>query len=192
MEADEALVLLSRAIDQTGALISRVRPDQATMPTPCSSWDVRALINHVVLDVQGFTGRASGGTWEPRDADVIGDDWPGAYRAAAGSLLAAWKREGALDGTLTLPSGEVPATWSVGQQITDLVVHGWDIAKATGQSTDLDRELGELALGWAKQNLQPRFRGDEASGRVFGPEVPVAEDAPLYERLAGFFGRAPR
>jgi uncharacterized protein (TIGR03086 family) len=90
-----------------------------------------------------------------------------------------------------LPFGEFPATWRVGQQIADLAVHGWDIAKATGQPTDLDPEVGRLALDWGRENLKPEFRGDEASGRSFGAEVAVADVAPLYDRLAGWFGRDP-
>src|SRR6266545_1406168 len=131
--AKDPIDQLSRAVDQTEAIISRIRRDQATLPTPCSSWDVRALINHVVAqDLRQFTERASGG----------------------GSR--------------------------------DLVVHGWDLAKATGQPTELDPELGQLALDWGRENLRPEFRG-----RDFGPEVPVAEDAGLHERLAGLFGRDP-
>jgi len=191
MADSDPIVLLSRALEQTGAIIARLRPDQAGLPTPCSSWDVRALVNHVVLDVQHFTASASGGAWEERDADVIGADWSEAYRQAADALLAAWQREGVLERTIQLPFGDVPATWSVKQQIADLVVHGWDIAKATRQSTDLDPELGRLALDWARQNLRPEFRGDEGSGRVFGAEVPVPDGAPLHDRLAGFFGRDP-
>jgi uncharacterized protein (TIGR03086 family) len=189
--ADDPIAQLARALDQTGAIISRARPDQASLPTPCRSWNVRALVNHVALDVQHFTATASGEKWEKSDDDVIGEDWAGAYRRASDGLLAAWQREGVLDRTLTLPFGDVPATWSVGQQIADLVVHGWDIAKATGQSTDLDPELGQLALDWSRENLKPQFRGDEESGQVFGLEVPVPEDAPLHDRLAGFFGRNP-
>ena len=191
MTADEPIDQLSRAIDQTSAIISRIHPDQTTLPTPCTAWDVRDLVNHVVHDVQQFTAMAGGGRYQQQDSDVIGDDWIGAYRDAAGSLLAAWRREGALETPVKLPWGEQPATWSIGQQITDLVVHGWDIAVATGQSTDLDPELGQLSLDWAKENLRPEFRGDEASGKVFGPEVSVPDDAPLHDRLAGFFGRDP-
>ena len=191
MAESDPIALLSRALDQTGTLIGGVRPEQAGLPTPCSSWDVRALVNHVVLDVEHFTASASGDAWEEHDEDVIGADWTGAYRRAADELVAAWQREGVLERTIKLPFGEVPATWSVKQQIADFVVHGWDIAKATGQSTDLDPEIGRLALDWARENLQPEFRGDEASGRAFGAEVPVPHDAPLHDRLAGFFGRNP-
>jgi uncharacterized protein (TIGR03086 family) len=183
----DPLALLSRALDQTGALIFRIRPDQATLPTPCQPWDVRALIEHVLQDVQRFRVRASGGEWKESDADVIGDDWPGAYREAADSLLRAWGRDGALDATVKLPFGDFPASWFVGQQITDLVVHGWDVAKATGESTEFDPELARLALDWGKENLRPEFRG-----RDFGPEVAVPERAPLHDRLAGFFGRDPK
>jgi uncharacterized protein (TIGR03086 family) len=191
-ESSEPLALLARALDQAGAIIARVSPDQATLPTPCRSWDVRALVNHVVQDVQQFIARASGAEWKPEEKELIGDDWAAAYRHAAAKLLAAWRREGALDRTLQLPIGEVPATWMVNQQIADFAVHAWDVARATGQSTSLDQDVGRLALEWGRQNLQPRFRGDEGSGKVFGPEVSVPQDAPLYNRLADFFGRDPR
>lgn len=105
---------------------------------------------------------------------------------------AAWRREGALEGTVRLPFGEVPAAWCVDQQISDLVVHGWDIAKATGQPTALDPELGQASLAWARENLLPELRGDEGGGYAFGPEVPVPDTAPLHDRLAAFFGRDPR
>jgi uncharacterized protein (TIGR03086 family) len=189
--ASDPIDQLSRATDQTGAIISRIRPDQATLPTPCSSLDVRALVDHVVRDIQQFTVRASRGDGQSPDPGIKGDDWSAAYREAADSLLGAWRREGALDGTVKLPFGEYPPTWFVGQQITDLVVHGWDIAKATGQPTELGPELGQLALDWGRQNLRPEFRGDEASGQDFGAEVPVPENAPVHDRLAGFFGRDP-
>src|SRR5438128_466949 len=114
---------LSRAADQTGAIISRIRPDQATLPTPCSSWDVRALVDHVVQDVRQFTSRASRVESEQPDSSAIGDDWTEAYREAADALLKAWRRESALEGTVELPFGEVPTAWFVNLQTADLVVH---------------------------------------------------------------------
>jgi uncharacterized protein (TIGR03086 family) len=192
MATTGSLELLERTLAQTGAIVARVRPEQATLPTPCASWDVRALVNHVVHDLEQFTETVHGGEWAPQDTDAIGDDWAGAYRRAASGLLAAWRRPGALELPVRLPFGEFPGTWRLGQQITDLTVHGWDIAKATGQPTDLDPEVGRLALDWGRENLKPEFRGDEASGQSFGFEVAVADDAPLYDRLAAFFGRDPR
>jgi uncharacterized protein (TIGR03086 family) len=81
--------------------------------------------------------------------------------------------------------GERPAAWVANAVLEDQTVHGWDLAIATGQSADLDREVGQAVLDWLRENIGP-FRG-----RVFGPEVPVAENAPLYDRLAGFCGRHP-
>lgn len=189
--SDNTIALMSRALDQTGAVIAAVRPEQATLPTPCRSWNVRALINHVVDEVHQFALVTGGGQRQTPASHAIGEDWAGAYHAAAGQLLAAWRQPGALDRTHRLPFGEIPATWAVGQQITELAIHAWDIAKATGQSTDLDPELGQLALDWARDNIQPEFRGDETSGYHIGVEVPVRHDAPLYDRIAAFGGRDP-
>jgi uncharacterized protein (TIGR03086 family) len=183
--------MLSRALEQTGQIISRIRPNQAGLPTPCRSWDVRVLVNHVVHDLKHFTASASGGRRDQQDGDLIGDDWSGAYREAADALLAAWRAGGALDRLVDLPFGQVPATWLLGQHLADVVVHGWDLARATGQSTDLDPELGQQALDWGRENLRPEYRGDEESGKSFGVEVPVQDDAPLHDRLAGVFGRDP-
>jgi uncharacterized protein (TIGR03086 family) len=185
----DPLALLSRALGQAGTVTSRVRPEQAALPTPCRSWDVGELVNHVVHDVQMFTLVARGGRRGQGAPDLIGDDWSVAYQQSAEALLAVWQRPGALEGTLRLPFGEVPASWQAYQAISDMAVHAWDVAKATGQPTDLEPEVGQVALDWGRENLEPQFRGDESSGQNFGPEKSVPEDAPLYDRLAAFFGR---
>ena len=188
---DDLLALLRSALDQAGDLIAATTPDQAGRPTPCRSWDLHALVNHTVHDVEQFTRMAAGDTYERAEADLIGDDWAGAYRAAAAGLPEAWRRPGALERTVHLPWGDEPATWSLGQQIADLAVHAWDIAKGSGQPADLDPEVGAYALAWGRDNLKPPFRGAEADGKSFGPEVLVDPGAPVYDRLAGVFGRDP-
>ena len=175
-EADESLARLSRALDQTGDLIGRIRPEQAVLPTPCPAWDVRGLVNHVVYAVQ-LIARLDGAPGEQHDGDLIGENWVGAYQQAANELLAAWQRAGALERTVQSPLGELTPAWRLGQQLTELVVHGWDIARATGQPTDLDPELGQVALAWARENLLPQYRGEEGSGKAFGLEVPIAASA---------------
>jgi uncharacterized protein (TIGR03086 family) len=185
MAANDPLALLARALEQTGAVISRIRPDQASLSTPCTDWDVRALVNHTVYDLQAFTASVSGGERPSPEADLIGTNWTNAYNAASDSLLSTWRRRGT-GGTLQLRFGDFPATWATGMHIASQTVHGWDVASATGQSTDLDPEVGQAALDWARENLKPEWRG-----QAIGPEVPVPEDAPLYDRLAGFYGRHP-
>jgi uncharacterized protein (TIGR03086 family) len=187
MATTPSLELLERALTQTGTLVGRIRADQADLATPCGDFDLRALLNHIVFDVQMFTAGVTGGGPPSRDSDLIGDGWVGAYDAARATLLDAWRRKG-VDGTIKSRMGELPATWAVGQHLADLAVHAWDVATATHQSTDLDPEVARVALGWARENLKPEYRGD---GKAFGPEVEVPENAPIYDRLAGFFGRNP-
>jgi uncharacterized protein (TIGR03086 family) len=192
MTSANPLALLSRTLDQVDTVIDGIREEQAALPTPCQAWAVRGLVEHVIDDLGQFAVAATGGRpdWSGVAPSVDGD-WGGAFREGARVLLAAWRRVGDLSGTLQLPIGEVPVTFVVNQQIAEFAVHSWDLAKATGQVIDLDPEIGEAALAWATTALRPEFRGDEDSGKAFGPEVSVAADAPVYDRLAAFFGRHP-
>ena len=87
-----------------------------------------------------------------------------------------------------LPGGEAPLRFRADHQITELAVHDWDLARATGQQAGLDPAVAEHALRWSRQMLRPEFRGLD---KAFGLEVPVPDDAPAYDRLAGWFGRDP-
>ena len=186
MATTATLDQLSRALDQASALIARIRPEQSNAPTPCAAFDLRALVNHMVYDLQSFASMLKAAPRGSPDVDLIDDDWIGAYRSAAANLLDTWNQVGT-EGTLKLQIGEMPKAWGIGQHLADTAVHAWDVARATGQPTDkLDPELAEAALGWARENLKPQFRG-----QAFGPEVPVQETAPIYDRLAGFSGRDP-
>jgi len=184
MAANDPLGLLDRAIAQTGAIVAGVRADQAGLPTPCSEFDVRQLVNHLVYDVQTFITMVNGTERARRMWILIGDNWQSAYQAASSSLADAWQKRGS-EGTMKLGRlGEMPAAWAVGQHYADITQHGWDLAHSTGQPTDLDAELGQASLDWARQSLKPEFRG-----QAFGPKVPAADSAPVYDKLAAFFGR---
>jgi uncharacterized protein (TIGR03086 family) len=189
--ATDPVTLLSAALDQTGSIIVGIRDDQRRLPTPCRSWDVTELVAHVVHDLSQFTERASGGTpdWSAPMTAVEGDPVH-AFREGASGLLQAWHAAGDLSGAAEVPGmGQVAKRFPVDQQIAEMAVHAWDLAVATGQSTDLDPEVGDAALTWARTALWPQFRGAEDDGKAFGPEVDVPREAPLYDRLAGFFGR---
>ncbi len=187
--AHEPLVHLSEVLDLAGSLIERVRPEQATLPTPCRSWDVEALVAHLVNDTVQFTAAARGGRpdWTA-PAPAMGDDWAGAFHAGAADLRAAWQQAGDLSQEIELPIGRVQKSFVASQQIAELAVHSWDLATATGQRVRFPAEACEAALVWARTALRPQFRGDEASGKAFGPEVRVPDDAPAEDRLAAFFG----
>lgn len=188
--ATDPVTLLSIALDQAGAIMAGVRHDQQHLPTPCRSWDVSELIAHLVHDLAQFTERAAGVTpdWSAPRAGVDGD-CVAAFRAGATGLVKTWQSAGDLSGTIEMPGmGEVPKRFPVDQQIAEFAVHGWDLAVATGQSTQLDPQVASGALAWARTALRPQFRGAEEEGKAFGPEVELPEDAPVYDRLAGYFG----
>jgi len=190
MTADaDTVALLERALDQTAELIAAIDASQAGLATPCAGWDVRTLISHLAgRDLRNFLVSARGETpdWAAPEEE-IGDDWAAAFRDRAAQLRAAW-RVADLDRLVAGPGGEAPLRARADQQITELAVHGWDLARATGQPTGLDPALAEHALRWSRGMLRPEFRGP---GKAFGVEVPVPDDAPAYERLAGWFGRDP-
>jgi uncharacterized protein (TIGR03086 family) len=184
-QREDPLGLLERATDQLCSRVAEVRPEQASLPTPCSEFNVRQLLNHTLFDVALFTGMLSGSPPGSPDEDRLGDDWSSTCRARLDDLLTAWRQRG-LEGTLKTRLGEFPMSWAAGQHMTDLLVHTWDLARATGQSMNLDPELAEHALRWGRQNLKPEYRGTG-----FSPEVPVPDTAPIYTRLVAFFGRDP-
>ena len=187
----DPVTLLSTALEQTGAIIGGIREDQLDLPTPCSSWNVTDLVSHLIHDLGQFTERASGGTpdWSI-NVDGVGDDYLDRYRSGSERLVQAWRDAGDLSGTVEIPGmGEVTKKFFVDQQIAEFAVHAWDLAVATGQSTHLDPAVGDAALAWGPTALRPEFRGGENDGKAFGPEVEVPQDAPLYDRLAAFFGR---
>ena len=185
----DTIALLERALDQTAGLIDAIGASQAALATPCAGWDVRALVSHLAgQDLRNFlvSARAEAADWQT-PADELGDDWAAAFQDRAAPLRAAW-RAADLDRLVTGPGGEAPLRLRADQQITELAVHDWDLAKATRQPAGLDPVLAEHALHWSRQMLRPEFRGPD---KAFGLEVPVPEDAPVYDRLAGWFGRDP-
>lgn len=184
-----ALGLLERAVGQMDAIIGRIRPEQGSLPTPCPDWDVRALITHVVgHTMPNFTAAASGETpdWQA-PAAALDADWAEAFHSAAARLLATW-RAADMQRMVAWGGGQAPLRSRADQQITELAVHSWDLATATCQRTRLDTGIAEHALAWSRPMLRPEYRGP---GQGFGVEVPVPPDAPVYDKLAGWFGRDP-
>jgi len=190
--APDPLTLLDRAVEQTGNVIAHAQPAQAGLPTPCRSWDVQALVEHMVLDVDQFTAAATGGRpdWS-RPVPAVANGWNEAFRDRAAALVAAWHDAGDLGEVVHLPIGDLPRSFVVNQQIAEFAVHAWDLARATGQDSSLDPVIAGQALAWAKTALRPEFRGPEDAGKAFGPEVDADDDAPMADRLAAYFGRDP-
>ena len=184
------LALLRRALDQMSQVIGRIRPDQAGLPTPCADWDVRELARHVIKkDLRNYAtvARGENADWQAAPEE-LGDDWQTDFDAGAATLMELWEAVPP-DQMVALPNGqEAPVRSRADQQIAEFCVHAWDLARATGQPSDLDPEPAEHGLAWSRRMLRPDARGP---GKAFGPEVQVPSFAPVYDRLAGWFGRDP-
>jgi uncharacterized protein (TIGR03086 family) len=180
---------LERAFASTRSVLAHVTADQLTNPTPCQSWAVRDLINHFV-GVSGWSGVTvnAGVAPAPPETDFTTGDMVGAYDEGIAAAVDAFGRPGALEKMITLPFGEIPGAVYLGIATTDAFAHGWDLARATGQSTDLDPELAAELLEGARLFLQPAFRGEDGE-RPFGAEQPVPPAATNADALAAFLGR---
>jgi uncharacterized protein (TIGR03086 family) len=186
----DTIAVLEGALDQTAGLIAAIDAGQAGLATPCAGWDVRTLVSHLAgQDLRNFlvSVRGEAADWQA-PADDIGDDWAEAFQDRAALVRAAWQAAD-LDSLVAGPGGAAPLRMRADQQIAELAMHDWDLARATGQQVDgLDPALAEHALAWSHGMLRPEYRGPD---KAFGVEVPVPDDAPAYDRLAGWFGRDP-
>jgi uncharacterized protein (TIGR03086 family) len=185
-------VLLARAVDQAADLVAHAGDQQAHLPTPCRSWNVQTLIEHLIDDLDQFTKAAAGGSpdWSGPVPPVSGH-WGNAFSDRVPGLLAAWQEAGDLTATIQLPIGDLPAAFVVDQQIAEFAVHSWDLASATGQGYVPDPDIASHALQWARTALLPEYRGTDETGFAFGPEVATADEQPASARLVAFFGRDP-
>lgn len=188
---------LERALRVARATLAEVRPGQYGDPTPCASWNVEQLITHLVGATYWFadtveTGVAPTGEHDQSEsvADIAGDPL-GAFDAGAARAVTAFSAPGALDRMVELPFGAMPAGVFLALAVNDVFTHAWDLAKATGQATDLDPDLAGELLGIVRMAIGPEFRGPDGSGAPFGPEVPASPAAPLADQLAAFLGRTP-
>jgi uncharacterized protein (TIGR03086 family) len=187
----EILEQLEGAFDSTGRIVAGIQPARLSAPTPCKKWDVGTVVAHATSVITRFRWTALRQSPPNEDGDYgdpLADDFVGAYRAAAESTLAAWSRPQALEGTCRLPIGmEVPAPAAAGINTVDALVHGWDLASATGQDPTLDPALAAAALEFCTLAITDDIRGRGA----FGTIVPVAEEASPTDRLVAFLGRQP-
>lgn len=184
--ADNPLELLSQANEVFLGVLRNVTPEQMTLPTPSDEWDVRSLINHLVAGNSWTADLVRQGSAVRPSGDVIGDRSPlAAYQESWQEASAAFAEPGALGHTVQIPFGAMPAAGFAMLRFIDLLSHTWDLAKATGQNTDLAPELYEMALALS----QEQFDGRDRAHMPFKAEVPVPPDAPAADRLAGYLGK---
>ena len=183
----DSIETFTKAVDQTGRIVAAVKPDQLGDPTPCADWDVRALLNHTIGGVYMFDDAAQGNELDIArfEQDMVGSDPADSYEQGAAKLRKRVQQPGVLDGQWTMPFGATPGQIAITIATVECLMHGWDVAKATGQNPEFDPELTEAA--WQAAQLFPPDIVRQPG--VFGPEKECAADAPTEDRLAAFLGR---
>jgi uncharacterized protein (TIGR03086 family) len=185
----ELLELFQRAQAQFTDRVDAVAPDQwedEALP----GWTVADLVAHLVNEALWVPPLLAGEPFELVDgrfpegtSDLLGDDPFTGWESAADDALSAFAEDDALIRTVRLSRGPMPATEYIQEMTADLVVHAWDLAKATDGDTDLDLELVTAALVFAE-----RLPDDGVPG-LFDPPLEVSDSAPPLIRLLARYGR---
>jgi uncharacterized protein (TIGR03086 family) len=178
---------LNHALHSTLAILTRVRSGDLAAPTPCASWDVRALISHFVGTARWWAAVIAGQE-AAADADYAAGDFVAAYEESIALAVAAFAAEGALDKTIRLPFGEFPGAVLRDLAAMEQFTHGWDLARAIGCSADLDPGLAAGLLSQARLAITDSYRGPDGKA-FFGPAVEAPAGAGPADQLAAFLGR---
>jgi uncharacterized protein (TIGR03086 family) len=177
---------LARSVAAVGEVISKIQPEQWTAPTPCTSWTVRQVVVHLIGMNRVFTAMLADQPPPRPERDVPDDELDQAYRESTTALQAAFRQPGALDRTYRSPLGAATGTQRLQIRLYDLLAHGWDLARATGQPVHLPQGAPEHALAFARSQLT-----DDARPGRFASEQMIPPQASAPDRLAAFLGRPP-
>ena len=169
-----------------GRVASGITPDDLDAPTPCTSFTVHGVLGHMIGGATQFAAAFRGEP--PPDAPAEVADGPAVVAqagAALAALMAAIRSPGALDRTVATPFGAMPGDAFARFVVLDGLVHGWDIATATGQAYEPSDPLVAEVDAFARQTIAPAMR----DGDTFAVAVEPAASATPIERLAAFTGR---
>lgn len=207
LTATDPRTYFAGAVATAGPLIAAVTPEQLALPTPCPAFDVRALLGHllVVLDRVALLGEGSDPMALPTAHTGIADDaWHDEWMARAHRVQAAWTDPSRLTAEMSLPWVTAPGAAMLAMYTSELTVHTWDLARATGQPVAWRDDVVQVALTAALQALQGGDR--EAGFEAMRPHLPaqlsanfppfknavdIDEAAPLIDRLIAWYGRRP-
>lgn len=186
---------LTAAARRMGALVAAIPGDRLEAPTPCPEYSVGDLVDHVGGLALAFTAaatKATGGATgqgPSGDASRLGHDWRTRIPEQLTALAEAWRDPQAWTGMTQAGGVDLPGEVAGLVALDELVVHGWDLARASGQPYDCDEPSLEAVHGFVAQFSGP---GQEESREgLFGPEVDVPASAPLLDRVIGLTGRDP-
>jgi uncharacterized protein (TIGR03086 family) len=190
-DTGRAADLLGAVLDGLAPVVGGIQPGQLHDPTPCTDYDVEQLRTHVL----GWLATFAAGFADPRgqapraglDGYEAPADGAAAVRAAAATLDRAL-RDGAAQRPLSLGGSAMPGELALGMILWEYQMHGWDLARATGQDWAPPAAAAEASLAFAPSMLSSDYQGE---GKAFAPRVPVPDTAPPLDRLLGLSGRDP-
>jgi uncharacterized protein (TIGR03086 family) len=187
MPADQA-ELHRRAVEAFGAHVHAVADDQWELPTPCSEWNVRQLVNHLVYENR-WTAPLMGGSTVAEvgdrfEGDLLGDGPKAAWDESSKDATMAVQAPGALERTVGLSRGPTPAGQYVMELFADHLIHGWDLARAIGADERLDPELVDACADWFAA-MEAHYR----AGGAIGPRPQIPPGADAQTTLLAAFGR---
>ncbi|MGH9115369.1 MAG: TIGR03086 family metal-binding protein [Acidimicrobiales bacterium] len=170
-----------------------VHDGQLDAPTPCGELRVRDLVDHIEGFASAFTAAATKVTGPddqaPRaDGSRIGTNWRTRTSSLLAGLAAAWRDPAAWEGMTRAGGADLPAPLAGLVAIDETIVHGWDLARATGQRYSCPNDLVEAAMEFVLSAVE---QNPEGSPGLFGPPVLVPSDAPPLDQLVGLTGRDP-
>ena len=186
---------LGPATDRLAQLVQGVRDDQLDAPTPCPDYSLGALLDHVGGLALAFTMAAHKETppesaGPSGDASRLGDDFRTRIPQALKEMAEAWRAPDAWTGMTQAGGIDLPGEVAALVGLDEVVIHGWDLARSSGQPFTVEPGLLEMVHGFVAQFSGPG--NEESRAGLFGPEVPVPADASLLDRVVGMTGRDPR
>ncbi|MGH9109829.1 MAG: TIGR03086 family metal-binding protein [Acidimicrobiales bacterium] len=170
-----------RAQDAFAGVLANVTDAQLDAPTTCPEWKVRDLVGHVVA------GNRRMGGLDPADLSTTAAGIAADHETSARAAQSAFAAPDGLTRTFEMPFGAVSGAEMAGLRSTDALTHAWDLARATGQPTDIEPQLAAQLLDAVHGRITDDHRGP---GRPFGPAAQCASDAPAADRLAAYLGRS--
>ena len=185
------MIDMTAACQRTAQVLANVTDDQLSASTPCEKLPVDELVAHVGGLALAFTAAARKDfgplTDTPPTFDgALDDDWRTAYPHRLAELASAFGDPAAWQGMSRAGGVDFPGEVAGMVALTEVVVHGWDLARATGQPYDVDAATAEAVLPHVAQ-----FAAEEPVDGLFDRAVPVADDAPVLDRIVGMTGRDP-
>jgi uncharacterized protein (TIGR03086 family) len=189
-KSPDMVEMYDRALSRTEKIVADTRPEQFGDPTPCDEWNVEALLDHIIGGLLTFGADPAGETNDAMNRrGNVGDDHVESFRNAAEGARKTFRSPGILDTTLKMPWGDTPAQVALGLAVADASVHGWDLAKATGQDAGIDEDIAEVLYAMVGQMMEPN--GKMPRMTAFKDPVAVPGDASAADRFIAYMGRTP-